>query len=347
MIIYHTPTIINSKTIGVDMPFFVPNSIQPPTNALVVCAGTVTCKKVSSMGAGFGLFKALFNENTSANFTKGGWQKDLQNVLDAYHSKQSPIPPYQRIAQQNGLVGGVATVAAFSSAKGVTFDTYATDIERQEGYKEQYKQAIKHAMADAKQLERPLFIQPLGIGEYGWDPKLAANLFAEIIVQLDPDDNLDITIPIFNQKKGSKDLLFKEALITRMAEFGRAPGGKVTNLAAKDPNLDNKQVILAIVNTLISNIENKSNGRWTSGEHSKKIDLLKGIQEALTKESEEITFANGMQEHYLQKIMDVCLIKRNSIHFWATPTSVGEYTQLLHENGLELPVRGAAEPRPN
>jgi hypothetical protein len=321
------------------MPFYVPDSINPPKDALVVCAGTVTCKFVSGMGAGFILFKKLFGDNLSFSNKEGGWQKELQEILDAFHGKKMPMPPYVRMAQQDGFIGGIATVAALSSAKGLGLESFKNDTERQIDFEEQYKFAIQQAIYDAQQLKRPLFIQPLGIGVYGWDPQIAAQLFAQAILSADPEDILNITIPIYDQKKGSNDIIFKEALISEMAKHGRKPDEKKESMLLKQEekeSFDNKSILLNILATLISNIENKNSGRWTSGVNSQKVDLLKKIMNSITSESEKISPDSPTQSDYLQQIMDVCLIKRNPIHFWATPTSVQEYKQLLQENGLEL-----------
>ena len=62
------------------------------------------------------------------------------------------------------------------SRQGLTFTRFANEEEQENTFKEQYKNAVKLAIEDAKALKCPLFLQPLGIGVCtGWDPKLAVN----------------------------------------------------------------------------------------------------------------------------------------------------------------------------
>lgn len=51
---------------------------QPPDRALIVCAGTVTCRTVADMGSGFNMFKRYFDQNKhSGSGSSKGWQEDL------------------------------------------------------------------------------------------------------------------------------------------------------------------------------------------------------------------------------------------------------------------------------
>ncbi|WP_347251608.1 hypothetical protein [Legionella sp.] len=205
------------------MPFTTTTRIEPQANSLIVCAGTVTCTSVLSMGSGFTVFKQFFNQNIHYQNAAGGWQKALQTILDNYHSQQEEMPAYIRIAEQDGYLGGVATVPFVAGNVGLTFETLSDSVERKKRFKEQYKAAVQGAVLDAKQLSRPLFLQPLGIGVYGWDAKEAAEIVADAIAEADPNDEVDITIPLFNPTPGSANELFKKTFIRKMSEKKRHP----------------------------------------------------------------------------------------------------------------------------
>ncbi|MBL7479802.1 hypothetical protein [Legionella bononiensis] len=102
---------------------------------------------------------------------------------------------------------------------------------------------------------------------------------------------------------------------------------------------DAKTKLINIVSILIKNISNGAGGRYTSSINHKKITDLKSILDKLTNSEESGTF----QEEYVSKIMDACKIKRNSLHFWATPHSVVEFKALLKDNNIILP----SEPQSN
>ncbi|MFI4918815.1 MAG: hypothetical protein ACHP65_04600 [Legionellales bacterium] len=387
------------------MPFYTPTKAQPKQNSLIVCAGTVTCAQVSGMGSGFVVFKNQFRSNVSCNDHAGGWNNELQILLDQYHAQAASMPPYVRIAEQDGYIGGVATVPYFSGNKGLSFDEYLNMGAREEAFRSQYKLAVKQAILDAKELGRPLFLQPLGIGVYGWKPEAAAKLFAEAIMEADPKDEVDLTIPIFDPAPNSNDARFKTALAVEMQPHGRQaaekkmasdpknevdlttpilapaansndarvktavaveiqPHGRqaaekkavvvapVTESPKADPvklpeqsklSVDqpsaSKPVLCTILDELISNIEHKNGGRWTSGSNSKKIQLLRDLKTSIETEKQ---VTGTVQAQYVQKIMDVCYIKRHALHFWATPESVTEYTKLLKQQNIALPSEKTA-----
>lgn len=177
---------INSKNINLQTP------------GLLVCAGTVTCKTVESMGAGFSLFKQTFQEIN--------WQPCLQKNLDEYFKSKTPIPVFECICVQDGLYGAVATVSCFNS-NSVIDNSNLFDIEKE---KTNYKNAVKQAIQYAEKAKIPLYIQPLGIGVYGWPFEIAANLFAEAIKE--ENASIDLNILIYAQEPGSNDQLFKEKL---------------------------------------------------------------------------------------------------------------------------------------
>lgn len=200
------------------MPFQTVTGIKPQKNSLIVCAGTVTCTSVSGMGAGFMVFKDFFNSNLHHANRSDGWQNALQEILDRYHHKEEKMPPYVRIAKQDSYLGGVATVPDKIGEKGLTFEKFSDTTAKEQGFKRQYEAAIKGAVLDAKELGRPLFLQPLGIGVYGWGTQEAAEMFAAAICAADPEDQVDITIPIFNANPSSKDGQFRSAFIAEMAK---------------------------------------------------------------------------------------------------------------------------------
>lgn len=199
------------------MPVQTPINAKPQKNSLIVCAGTVTCHTVASMGAGFTVFKDYFNKNLHHENLPGGWITALQLHLDNYHQQKQEIPAYMRLAKQDDYLGGLATVPDKLGHKGLTLAKNVTEQELQE----QYKEAVRGAVKDALAVQRPLFIQPLGIGVYGWAPELAASFFAEVICQTDSNAVLDISIPIFNPTPGSNNEKFKLRFASEMAKNGR------------------------------------------------------------------------------------------------------------------------------
>ncbi len=195
------------------MPYLTVNSSAkgfkgPKPGSLVVCAGTVTCKKVSEMGLGFNVFNKIFAKDEQ-------WRDKLQVHLDNYfnNDKLKPMPAYVQIAAVDSLVGGVATVPDLNS------QSYPRPLSEQRS-DSQYKEAVIGAVRDAKALQRPLYIQPLGIGGYGWPPIQAAILFAAVLKEEDPAGNLDVTIPIYNQTPGKPDKLF-EAELNKLMGFSK------------------------------------------------------------------------------------------------------------------------------
>ena len=91
--------------------------------------------------------------------------------------------------------------------------------------------------------------------------------------------------------------------------------------------------LINIVSILIKNISEGAGGRYTSSTDHKKVSDLKSILNTLKTKEE----SGKTQNEYVREILDVCKIKRNSMHFWATPHSVDEFKALLKENKMKLP----------
>lgn len=187
---------------------------KPLDNALIVCAGTVTCKSVAEMGSGFNFFKKYFGgskqSSSSGHYT---WEDDLNQKLTNYHSHGQTMPLYCRIAKQDHdqgtYFGGVATVACNPKDQQQINPSHIK--MKFADLKQQYKEAVRLAIQDALDMKRPLYMQPLGIGVYGWDPQLGAHLFAEVLAEFDKT-NLHIQIPIYNQAPHSPDQQFAQQL---------------------------------------------------------------------------------------------------------------------------------------
>ena len=98
------------------------------------------------------------------------------------------------------------------------------------------------------------------------------------------------------------------------------------------PLSDNNTSLLLseIITILISNIRSGAGGRLTSSSNHHKLKELQTIQDKLNKN--DLT-----QNECITQIMKACEIKRNPLHFWATPTSVIEFKKLLEDNQIELP----------
>ena len=148
----------------------VPKTIDPDSGDFFVSAGTVTVTNVEGMGSGFKKFKQYFGFNQNP---KPDWVAALQNNLDAFHQRQSVMPAFQPVKSGDQL-GGIATVPSINAGKNCD-NAKAKDI--------QYKEAIQGAINGARTAGKPLYIQPLGIGVYGWDAEKAAELFADVIAQ--------------------------------------------------------------------------------------------------------------------------------------------------------------------
>ncbi len=97
------------------------------------------------------------------------------------------------------------------------------------------------------------------------------------------------------------------------------------------PN-DVKTKLTDIVSTLINNINIGAGGRLTSSTAHKKVFDLKSIHAKLSGDEQSVKTT----DEHIRDIMDVCKVKRNSLHFWATPHSVDEFNTLLKVNGITL-----------
>lgn len=204
---------------------------RPPEHALVVCAGTVTCANVEAMGSGFNLFKQYFDQDLHSNPTRSkGWIADLNQKLTGYRYGRE-LPLYCQIARQGTYIGGIATVACLKNGYPITPNQQKMS---QGDLEEQYKTAVRQAIQDAIQLQRPLYIQPLGIGVYGWEPSLAATLFGEVLAEFQNTIG-QVLIPLYNQHEHSPDRKFAAQLLADM-EKGLQPkvrnGNKFTGTAA-------------------------------------------------------------------------------------------------------------------
>jgi hypothetical protein len=257
-----------------------------PVKGLLVCAGTVTSENVTQMGAGFNLFKTTFKTSRQE------WEGALNLRLADFHENNADMPPYMCLVQQGELIGAVATVPLRHS-RGLKQQTKMTDEE----FKSQYKEAIRGALKDAQERKITLYIQPLGIGVYGWQPKLAASLFVEVIQEVDPMHELTVCIILFDDRANSNDQKFK-------AYFDK-----------KLP-LNDKEKLLKIINQLIKNIHQRT-GEPNS---QKQIDLF-NIKESLNTEGSPDILK------FIGQIETVCRIKRNVWHFWKTPDSVTELNE--------------------
>lgn len=217
-------------------------ALPPPKHALIVCAGTVTCPTVEHMGRGFLMFKQYFDENHHSDTKNSkGWILDLNQKLTRYQSGDK-LPLYCRIAQQGTYIGGVATVA--SLREGGPYTPTHQKMEQRD-LEEQYKEAVRLAIQDAIQLRRPLYIQPLGIGAYKWNPNLAAMLFGEVLAEFKTTD-IEIAVPIFDQAENSNDRQFAAQLQTYIdqgLDHKLLSNARLTASAA--PTIDlNRQLLL-------------------------------------------------------------------------------------------------------
>ncbi len=204
---------------------FASRFINPQPRSLVVCAGTVTCSTVEQMGSGFLLFKKLFDQNKHVDYSDQTWTKALQLHLDKFFNREAKMPSYMRIAEQNEYIGAIATVPMLSGP-GLSFENFS-DLEQEVAFIKQYKEAVRLAVLDAIELNRPLFIQPLGIGVYGWEPEKAAGLFLEAFKDADPKGLVDITIPLFDLTTLSKDRRFQKEFLRLAPELCMVSSSKV------------------------------------------------------------------------------------------------------------------------
>lgn len=173
---------------------FIDSNSPPPKRALIVGAGTVTLTNVDNMGFGFAKFKGFFSN------TMNQWRVALEKHLKDF-AKGTPLPPFIPLDQAinaDGCVGAVATVPSLADGIGLMrgYSKPPSAAQMQE-LEKQYKSAVVGAVAEAKRLGRPLYLQPLGIGAYGWAPKKAAQLTAEAIRAADPNKEVSITVPLY------------------------------------------------------------------------------------------------------------------------------------------------------
>lgn len=201
---------------------------RPPEHALIVCAGTVTCSTVQEMASGFSLFKQYFDQDLPSNTeSEKGWIASFNQHLTGYKYGRK-LPLYCQIARQDTYIGGIATVACIQGQYAISPTHQKLS---QSSLEEQYKSAVREAVKDAIQLQRPLYIQPLGIGVYGWHPSLAATLFGEVLAEFQTTA-IDIHIPIYDQADHSADRQFAEKL---QADIDKGLQAKVRTARAPAP----------------------------------------------------------------------------------------------------------------
>lgn len=105
----------------------------------------------------------------------------------------------------------------------------------------------------------------------------------------------------------------------------------VDQVSQKIPVTDDpgKEKLIYIIDTLINNIQNQSNGRITNRNCDWKTKQLADIQRGLR---DEKGCTPEIIQLYIDEIQNVCAQKRNSLHLWATPHSVVEFEKLLTDN---------------
>jgi hypothetical protein len=281
--------------------------------ALLVCAGTVTCETVAGMAAGFSLFKREFRGATPYNEGYTTWEAALQKAIDEFRGQENsePMPAYLPVAKKGELIGGVATVPYYGTKKIGLAPSIETPTDDQ--LKEQYKEAIRGALAHAKELDCPLIIQPLGIGVYGWEPRVAAQLMHEVINEVDADHSLNVSILIYDPRPNSNDIQFQNELKTLMGEKLEVP--------------IEAQKLSVVIDTLIGNITS-CKYRNTSGTDSDKVKQLIALKGKITNSDPQSIL------EYIQAIRRVCEQKRHWWNFWTSPKSVNEFDLLLKSNDL-------------
>lgn len=95
-----------------------------------------------------------------------------------------------------------------------------------------------------------------------------------------------------------------------------------------EPTLNHHaEQLIEIIATLNKNLLNQSNGRKTSRNNHWKVLLLTEIS---TKIQQDHTSMDNIDQ-FIADIRAVCAMKRNKLHFWATPHSVNEFEHLLKE----------------
>lgn len=188
---------------------FVSSNDIPEKGTIIVCAGTVTCHKVSQMGAGFSVFKKYFSDDVAYEENEKNWQAVLNHRLHDFFHDKKPMPAFQLIAKSQDYLGGVATVPYLAGK--VSLDPTRSSPTQSE-LEQDYLNAVKGAIETASDLERPLYLQPLGIGVYGWAGEKGGELFSQAIKLVNSDDKLTITIPLFKTEPQSNDQRFKASL---------------------------------------------------------------------------------------------------------------------------------------
>ena len=310
---------------------------------LVVCAGTVTLKKVADMGLGFSLFKRLF-----ASYPH--WQDDHDDRLDRYHRGKDVMPAFVEVNPQfaedkHQLIGGIATVPARSQGFHLHSNTQH-NFYSDELLEGQYQAAVEAALLAAQKYNVPLFIQPLGIGEYGWDPLVAARLFHAAIQKIDPLHQLKITVPLFNTIPDSSDQQFGKRLqvlynmsapvVASVSGLPPIPEAQYALLAKQaqpqshDSRTESSKLhsLKALVDVLIIGIETRAGKNTTSEIAKRKLALLSEMSKLLGESPVELTAA-------IKAVSDICKIRRHPFHFWGKTKSTQAFSKLLHLNQLD------------
>lgn len=87
--------------------------------------------------------------------------------------------------------------------------------KQQAQYQAAYRQVIQMTLDKGF---KSIALTPLGIGVYGWRPELAGRLLAEVLSEFS-DADIQICIPLFNQKPESNDCIFGATVETVYSEL--------------------------------------------------------------------------------------------------------------------------------
>ncbi|WED42850.1 hypothetical protein [Legionella cardiaca] len=109
----------------------------------------------------------------------------------------------------------------------------------------------------------------------------------------------------------------------------------VLNVLSKDEFTEKKLKLFIILEKITANIERYNFGCWMTGLGSYKVKLLRELQDQLLEDNQEYNDIS----FFLESAFKICQIKRNPLHFWATPKSVNEFLDLIAEENLSLPER--------
>ncbi len=208
---------------------------KPKKDDYIVCAGTVTENSVDGMSSGFDVFKTEFGFYDDP---QPPWVDAVNQKIAAYNKKSSSMPAFQEV-NYNSKSGGIATVPALHNDGSVK-----NHCNTRKTADEQYKDAIRDAIAGARAASQPLYIQPLGIGVYNWPADKAALLFAEVIEEdqkkFGVSSPLDIKIPIYltnNTTTDKNNQLFYQTLTQKLQDKSVTVSNPFSDAAPPAPAL--------------------------------------------------------------------------------------------------------------